>query len=145
MMQSIEEKSEGAWRPGPGTVYPLLKGLVAGGLAKKTGPLGNAGSRKYMLTAKGRQELIETQRTIASKGNMEKALMALFTDVLPGKVYIEMTLRRYKRGAEVFKQKVAEVSKSDREMALKELRVFFEAQMRWIDSQLRSEATSSRP
>ncbi|HLQ21553.1 MAG TPA: PadR family transcriptional regulator, partial [Nitrososphaerales archaeon] len=26
IMRTIEETTDGAWRPGPGTVYPLLRG-----------------------------------------------------------------------------------------------------------------------
>ena len=37
IMQSIEERTEGAWRPGPGTVYPLLKALAEEGFVATTG------------------------------------------------------------------------------------------------------------
>ncbi len=144
MIQTIEEKSEGAWRPGPGTMYPLLKSLVTEGLAKGAGPAGRMGGRRYVLTAKGRRKLEEMRRTIASMGKMEKALMGLFTDVLPGDVYIQMMLSRYKRGMEIFRQKAAEVSKQEREAALSELRVFMDAQIKWIDSQLKRDHAPSR-
>ena len=35
IMRTIEDKTEGAWRPGPGTVYPLLRSLLKEGLLEK--------------------------------------------------------------------------------------------------------------
>ncbi|MEQ4721466.1 PadR family transcriptional regulator [Nonomuraea sp. B19D2] len=52
MIQSIEERSRGVWRPSPGSVYPALQqledeGLVSGGES--------GGSRTYSLTHEGRR------------------------------------------------------------------------------------------
>ena len=59
IMRTIEDKTEGAWRPGPGTVYPLLRSLVKEGLLEKAGPVGAGGTVKYSVTKKGKQELEE--------------------------------------------------------------------------------------
>ncbi|HKT22866.1 MAG TPA: PadR family transcriptional regulator, partial [Nitrososphaerales archaeon] len=29
IMQKIDERTDGAWKPGPGTMYPLLKSMVS--------------------------------------------------------------------------------------------------------------------
>ncbi|MEV0383731.1 PadR family transcriptional regulator [Nonomuraea sp. NPDC050643] len=53
MIQGIEERSRGVWRPSPGSVYPALQqledeGLVAGDES--------GGSRTYRLTELGREQ-----------------------------------------------------------------------------------------
>jgi DNA-binding PadR family transcriptional regulator len=47
IMQQIEERSQGAWRPSSGSVYPILQQLEDEGLASTNG-------RTYELTEKGR-------------------------------------------------------------------------------------------
>ncbi|MEU7897712.1 PadR family transcriptional regulator [Nonomuraea sp. NPDC049152] len=61
MIQDIEERSRGVWRPSPGSVYPALQqledeGLLAGEEA--------GGSRTYRLTEQGRKLLSERVETL---------------------------------------------------------------------------------
>ncbi|MBF8194130.1 PadR family transcriptional regulator [Nonomuraea sp. K274] len=51
MIQGIEERSRGVWRPSPGSVYPALQQLEDEGLVS-AGESG--GSRTYRLTEEGR-------------------------------------------------------------------------------------------
>ncbi len=52
--ERVAERTGGAWRPGPGTVYPLLRALVERGLARSAG----AGRRRvYRITPQGRRVL----------------------------------------------------------------------------------------
>jgi DNA-binding PadR family transcriptional regulator len=53
LMQRLEEKSGGAWRPSPGSVYPTLQLLEDEGLVRSTE---RDGKRVYELTATGRTE-----------------------------------------------------------------------------------------
>jgi DNA-binding PadR family transcriptional regulator len=50
IMDSIEELTQGWWRPSPGSIYPLLEGLEQEGLVKK------GADGKYALTEKSRSE-----------------------------------------------------------------------------------------
>jgi DNA-binding PadR family transcriptional regulator len=52
IMSDIEERSNGAWRPSPGAVYPALSALADEGLieAEESG-----GRRQYQLTDSGRE------------------------------------------------------------------------------------------
>jgi DNA-binding PadR family transcriptional regulator len=54
IMQEIERRSNGLWRPSPGSVYPALSQLVDEGLVR-TEELG--GRRTYVLTDAGRERL----------------------------------------------------------------------------------------
>ncbi|MDP4508230.1 PadR family transcriptional regulator [Nonomuraea turcica] len=53
MIQDIEQRSRGVWRPSPGSVYPALQQLEDEGLvtANESG-----GSRTYQLTERGREQ-----------------------------------------------------------------------------------------
>src|SRR5881296_4252986 len=55
ILRGIENKTEGSWRPGAGSIYPILKELVAGGYIragsyKKTGKPQHI----YHITPEGR-------------------------------------------------------------------------------------------
>lgn len=54
LMQTIEERSGGHWRPSPGTVYPRLSQLEDEGLIK---PVGEEGNRQFEITDAGREHL----------------------------------------------------------------------------------------
>jgi len=53
VMQRLEEKTGGAWRPSPGSVYPTLQLLEDEGLVRSTE---RDGKRVYELTDAGRAE-----------------------------------------------------------------------------------------
>jgi DNA-binding PadR family transcriptional regulator len=54
LMQTIEERSEGRWRPSPGSVYPTLAQLEDEGLIRSAEA---DGSRRFEITDAGRQHL----------------------------------------------------------------------------------------
>ncbi|HXY90929.1 MAG TPA: PadR family transcriptional regulator [Acidimicrobiia bacterium] len=62
VIQRLEDKTEGAWRPSPGSVYPTLQLLADEGLANA---VERDGKRVYELTDAGRAE---TQRRIEEAG-----------------------------------------------------------------------------
>ena len=50
LMDSMEEMSQGWWRPSPGSLYPLLEELVSQGVLQKDE------NKRYSLTEKGRSD-----------------------------------------------------------------------------------------
>ena len=59
LMQEIEQRSEGAWRPSPGSVYPALALLEDEGLVRVTE---SDGRKAFQLTDEGRAH-VEEKRT----------------------------------------------------------------------------------
>lgn len=59
IIQQIEERSGGAWKPSPGSVYPTLQLLTDEGLIEVEE---SAGRKTYSLTAAGRTEAENTDR-----------------------------------------------------------------------------------
>ena len=144
IMRMIDERTEGAWRPGAGTMYPLLKSLLREGLVRTSREGGRGVSRSYALTPKGRRELEEARRQIAGAGRKEPVMGKLFSDILPGSVIVPAMLRRIKDGSEFFRLKLAEMPEDERTPLLKELRLILASNVDWIDSQLGAARPSSR-
>ena len=59
VIQRLEDKTEGSWRPSPGSVYPMLQLLADEGLARS---VERDGKRVYELTDAGRAETAATDR-----------------------------------------------------------------------------------
>jgi len=59
LMQTIEERSDGRWRPSPGSVYPTLAQLEDEGLVRSTE---SDGARKFAITDAG-QTYLESRTT----------------------------------------------------------------------------------
>ena len=57
-MQEIEQRSDGVWRPSPGSVYPALQQLEDEGLVEQAGE----GRKAYTLTDEGRADVEEHAR-----------------------------------------------------------------------------------
>ena len=62
LMQEIEQRSEGAWRPSPGSVYPALQQLEDEGLVRA---VESAGRRLFELTDEGRKYVEEHREQLA--------------------------------------------------------------------------------
>ncbi len=70
LIQLIEERSGGAWKPSPGSVYPTLQLLTDEGLIE----VEESGGRKtYSLTEAGQAEAGEADRSWASAETADKA------------------------------------------------------------------------
>jgi len=136
IMTTIEEKTEGAWRPGPGTIYPLLKDLEAEGLIEHAPPAkGDKGSITYSVTAKGRASAAEIQRVMLSAGKREHVMMMLFADILPPEDTASLFVRRQRDMFEVFKQVSARIPGPQRDPILAELSAVLQAHVAWLNSQ----------
>lgn len=62
IMEEVERRTFGYWRPSPGSVYPLLAWLQDNSYIQEV-PTEESGVRRYTLTDRGRQ-LLEEQRRI---------------------------------------------------------------------------------
>jgi len=63
LMQELEERSGGVWRPSPGSIYPALSQLEDEGLVRSDE---NAGRRAFQLTEAGRTYLEENREALGS-------------------------------------------------------------------------------
>ena len=61
LMQEIEQRSDGMWRPSPGSVYPALQQLEDEGLVRTES---TEGRRTYALTDEGREYVAENRESL---------------------------------------------------------------------------------
>lgn len=69
LMQEIEERSEGAWRPSPGSVYPALQQLEDEGLVS---PEETDGRKAFVLTEDGVTHVNENREKLGEPWNEVK-------------------------------------------------------------------------
>jgi len=69
MMNEIGKKTNGRWKPSPGSIYPLLSWLQDNNYVKEL-PAEQNGMKRYTLTDKGKA-LLEEQRKIKMKFRKE--------------------------------------------------------------------------
>jgi len=73
IIDEIEHRTDGRWRPSPGSIYPLLAWLQDNGHVKEL-PTAQSGLKRYELTDKGKG-LLEEQKKIKKKFGEEAKLL----------------------------------------------------------------------
>jgi DNA-binding PadR family transcriptional regulator len=80
IMQVIEERSKGAYRPSPGVIYPTLQMLEEMGFLRATE---TDGRKTYTITDEGRRELEENRDVVSDfYGQQEGAAWEAYADEL---------------------------------------------------------------
>ncbi len=92
---------------------------------------------KYSVTKKGKQELEEMQRTLASAGKRERVMIRLFADLLPAEAWASAFVNRGREIFDVFQEKISQIPQPQRNAMLKEARMMLDSNISWVDSQLR--------
>ena len=72
-MQTLSDRTAGAWRPSPGAVYPALSQLEDEGLIEA---FDNDGQKAFRLTEVGKQEASQVKR-LAERGYKIDAIKEL--------------------------------------------------------------------
>jgi DNA-binding PadR family transcriptional regulator len=139
IMQGISKNSKGAWRPGPGTIYPLLKALSNEGLIKPLNPASYKSSTDYCITEKGRVQLDEWRKFITEIRTGDYGMLAIFTELFSPADIISFYLKHMPMEYEVVIEKLAQLSPSEKREAFKNVRELIETQMSKIDSTLKKD------
>jgi len=69
VMNEIEKRTSGHWKPSPGSIYPLLAWLQDNGFTREL-PMEEDGMKRYKLTDKGKM-LLEEQRRMKKRFGRE--------------------------------------------------------------------------
>jgi DNA-binding PadR family transcriptional regulator len=78
LAERIEARTEGAWRPGAGAIYPALAALAERGMARSV-PSG--GRRVYAITPRGRAFLTRIRRSWIGAGGAGPDLSRLWAEI----------------------------------------------------------------
>ena len=79
--EEILRRTSGQWKPGPGSIYPLLAWFQKNGYAVEQ-PVEKSGMKRYALTDAGREFLEEQKKLSMDQENKEKAMTFCLMDLL---------------------------------------------------------------
>ena len=97
LAERIAERTEGAWRPGAGAIYPSLQSLVRRGAAR----VRKEGRRRvYVITPHGRSVLRRIRRQMAGPGPGAPDLSLLWAEIAGAPDAGQHVLRRLHRQLE---------------------------------------------
>jgi DNA-binding PadR family transcriptional regulator len=141
ILQDIEGKTGGTWRPGVGSVYPVLKKLLASGYIE-TDERGSVDHRRvYSITPKGVEEMKQRGEMFATSWQRWMAMRRLFFDMLDpagvSDVLVEGSRRQFEMAKELLDARREALSRSDLDFMLREYSLNLERQLDWTQGQLR--------
>ncbi len=141
IIQDIDSKTEGAWRPGAGSLYPILKKLVSEGLIKaEPEPSEEAPRRVYQITSKGVESLGHAKEMFTNFQQRFGSLRRLFIDLIDPEnlatFFVDGSNRQFQMAQEMLESKQNKISPADLEYILKEYLLNLEKQTNWANRML---------
>src|SRR3989454_3215502 len=138
IIQDIDSKTEGAWRPGAGSLYPILKKLVSEGLIKvDPEPSAEATRRVYHITPKGVESLAHAKEMFTNFQQRFGSLRRLFIELIDPEnlatFFVDGSNRQFQMAQEMLESKSDRISPADLEYILKEYTLNLERQMNWAN------------
>jgi len=136
LLQEIESKTEGVWRPGAGSIYPILKELVAGGYIraenhKKTGKPQHI----YRITPEGRALLQRSSEMLMKTGQNWGAMRSILVELVDPKniptMFTHMTAGQFTFLRGILESKKDKIPRRDIRLMLKEYALNLERQLDW--------------
>jgi DNA-binding PadR family transcriptional regulator len=136
ILQEIEDKTEGAWRPGAGSIYPMLKKLVAQGYIKAESPSKlHPSQRVYHITAKGKLQVSTMKDSFSGAGHRWISMRKIFIDMLEpkdiAKFFADGAKMQFEATREIMTSKIDEIPPADVEFLLKEYSLNLQRQLDW--------------
>lgn len=130
IIEESEKRSDGAWKPSPGLIYPLLGRLVRGGLIEETEegrftitPKGESALKQYTVIQERLEKQIETVRKLG---------LSLFTT---GKYLAEDALDRIMVVTTRAHEMVSRSSKDLQRRFYEKYRVFLESELKRLEEE----------
>ncbi|HEX2614708.1 MAG TPA: PadR family transcriptional regulator [Nitrososphaera sp.] len=135
ILQDIEDRTKGAWRPGPGSTYPILKKLLKEGMIKVDSSAREDTRRVYHITPKGLGELRAAKQTLANYGERWQALRGLIAELIDAdhmeKFIVEGSKGHFQFTQDIFNKNMKNIPSPELEYILKEYTLNLERQLGW--------------
>jgi DNA-binding PadR family transcriptional regulator len=135
ILQDIEERTKGAWRPGPGSTYPILKKLVQEGMIKADSFAREDARRIYHITPRGIEQLKAAKQTLADYGQKWQGMRGLISELIDAehleKFLIEGSKGHFQFTQDIFKTNMKSLPPKELEYILKEYTLNLERQLDW--------------
>ena len=150
IIQDIDSKTEGAWRPGAGSLYPILKKLVSEGLIKADPEPSNEATRRvYQITPKGVESLAHAKEMFANFQQRFSSLRRLFIELIDPEnlatFFVDGSNRQFQMAQEMLESKQNKISPADLDYILKEYTLNLERQMNWANRMLNRSKSKASP
>ena len=138
VIQDIDSKTEGAWKPGAGSLYPILKKLVSEGLIRSDMVTTQEPTRRvYQITPKGIEELKKSKEIFTSFQHRWGFLRKLFIELTEpeqlANFFVEGSNRQFQFAQEMLESKAGKIQESEIEYMLKEYALNLERQLNWTN------------
>lgn len=140
IIQDIQDKTEGAWNPGAGSIYPVLKKLVSEGHIEAETPGAVDDRHVYHITPKGARHVAELREAFANFGQRWSAMRSLIMEMVAPenveKFVLEGARKQFEFTREFVKSKVRLFEQTEIEYMLKEYALDLERQLNWVNQSL---------
>jgi len=142
LLQEIESKTDGVWRPGAGSIYPILKELVRGEYIraesqKKTGKP----HRTYHSTPRGRALLQQSSEMLLKTGQNWGAMRSIIIELVDPKniptMFTHMTIGQFAFLRGILESKKDKISRKEIQFMLREYALNLERQIDWTKRMLK--------
>jgi DNA-binding PadR family transcriptional regulator len=96
LMKEVDTKTEGAWRPGPGAVYPVLRKLLRQGcIAIKKKSSDGPTQVVYEITPAGLQRIANAKMMMRSSSQRWNLMSSLFIDLMEPDDLVKLVLSSF--------------------------------------------------
>ena len=135
IIKAVEARTNGLWRPSPGSVYPALSDLVADGLLEKRE---NENREVYKLTPKGEDELKSLEKREGKLLDAATRLGEITTGiVIGGFSLLDITFKNINASFEKTLKAIDEKTQKEQMELLNAYRSLLQKQLEIIDTKLK--------
>ncbi len=137
LLQGIEKCTDGAWAPGPGSIYPLLRRLKQGGLVRaRAERRGRIRHWVYSLTPRGEAKLKAAMEEFPLMARKANSVRRLWMEMIPASelpnAFLMSARTQFALAKELFDFKSGELDAAVALRTLKQYAIELEAQMDWV-------------
>ena len=142
ILQDIGNRTGGAWRPGAGSIYPILKKFCSDGYIKydRTRRGLPTAQKVYQITEEGERHLTEFNEKFAEVGRnwgaMRRIILELIQPDQLDRFLVDGTRSQFEMWQEAFESKLDKLRPGESEYILKEYAITLERQLRWANEKL---------
>jgi DNA-binding PadR family transcriptional regulator len=113
LIREIEVKTDGAWRPGPGAVYPVLQKLVKQRLVSVKKKPGDGSTQVlYEITPGGLDYIAASKKTMRTSTERMSLMSSLFVDLMESDDLVRFVLNSFDLQAQLLRM-IVESDKSN--------------------------------
>jgi len=140
LIREIEEKTERAWRPGPGSVYPVLRKLVKQGYIAVQKRSGRGPTEVlYEVTPAGLRSIAKAKKAMGLSGSRLRMVSSLFVDLMEPDDLIRFASNSFELQTDLMRTLESERSGlggQDKLFVLRQYRLNLERELARVDESL---------